>query len=143
MMRSARLFLSIVAAVVPIGCCPSQSGPTGAPVVFTATLAPGASAVHDFIPPPRTTQSNLLLTWSSGNLRISELVPTCPAGQEDQCTRLTDPIGAPAATPRTIRNIVTNQRPENRDRMKFLVENTSDEPASYTLTLEPGSAGCT
>ena len=142
-MRSPRLFLSIVAVVALIGCCPSKSGPTGAAVVFTSTLAPGARAVHDFVPPARTTQSDLLLTWSSGNLRVSELVPTCPAGQEDQCTRLTDPIEAPASTPRTIRNIVTNQRPENRDRMKFLVENTSGETASYTLTIHPMSAGCT
>lgn len=142
-MRSPRLPFSTVAMVVLIGCCPSQSGPTGAPLVFTSTLAANAMAVHDFVPPPRTTQSNLILTWSSGDLRVSELVPTCPAGQEDQCTRLSDPIEAPASTPRTIRNIVTNQRPENRDRMKFLVENTSDESASYTLTIEPRSAGCT
>ena len=105
--------------------------------------APGGRAVHDFVPPARTTQSDLILTWSSGNLRISELVPTCPAGDEDRCTRLSDPIEAPASTPREIRNIATNQRPENRERMKFLIENRSEETASYTFTIVPKSAGCT
>src|SRR5687767_625274 len=125
-MRTPRLLSSIVAGVLLVGCCPSQSGPTGAPVVFNATIAPGSRAVHDFVPPRRTTQSNLILTWTSGSLRISELNATCPPGDEDQCMRLTDPIEAPASTPRTIRIIAANQRPENRDRMKFLIENMSD-----------------
>ena len=70
-------------------------------------------------------------------------MPTCPAGDEDRCTRLSDPIEAPASAPREIRNIATNQRPENRDRMKFLIENRSEETSSYTFTIVPKSAGCT
>ena len=142
-MRIPRALLVVPALTCTVGCCPSRSQQTGAPVVFTGSVAPGGRAVHDFVPPARTTQSDLILTWSSGNLRISELVPTCPAGDEDRCTRLSDPIEAPASTPREIRNIATNQRPENRDRMKFLIENRSEETASYTFTIVPKSAGCT
>ena len=125
------------------GCCPSRSEQTGAPVVFSATVLPAARAVHDFIPPPRTTQSDVILAWSAGHLRFSELTPTCPPGDEDHCVRLTDPIEPPPSTPREIRVIATNQRPENRTRMKFLIENPSGETVSYTLTIVPRSAGCT
>ena len=142
-MRNSRLLCPTFALAIAVGCCPSKSQQTGAPLVFTATIAPGAAAVHDFAPPPQTTQSDLTLTWSAGDLRLSELIPTCLPGDEEHCLRLSDPIEALASMPRVIRNIVTNQQPENRSRMKFLIENTSGETASYTLTIVPRSAGCT
>ena len=142
-MRHPHLVCAAPALLFAIGCCPSKSQQTGAPLVFTAIIAPGARAVHDFVPPPQTTQSDLSLTWTSGDLRLSELVPTCPAGDEDNCARLSDPIEAVPSDSRVIRNIATNQRPENRLRMKFLIENTSGEATSYTLTIVPRSAGCT
>jgi hypothetical protein len=137
------LLLIAVSLFAASGCCPSRSEQTGAPVVFSATVAPFARAVHDFIPPPRTTQSDVTLTWSAGHLRFSELTPACPPGDEDHCVRLTDPIEPLPSTPREIRIIATNQRPENRNRMKFLIENSSGETVSYTLTIVPRSAGCT
>ena len=143
MRNSRRVFVTCVSLALAAGCCPSRSEQTGAPVVFNSSLAAGARAVHDFTPPPRTTQSDVTLTWSAGNLRFSELTPACPSGDEDHCVRLTDPIEALPSTPREIRIIATNQRPENRDRMKFLIENPSGEVASYTLTIVPRSAGCT
>ncbi len=142
-MRPTGLALTLVLLAAAIGCCPSRSQQTGTPVIFSGTIGPDAGVVHDFSPPPRTTQSDIDITWSSGNLRFSELMPTCPAGQEEQCVRLTDPIEAPASTPRQLRLIVTNQQLENRNRMKFLIENTSGETATYTFTITPRSAGCT
>ena len=137
--HSALGFVMLVLA----GCCPSQSQQTGAPLVFTGTIEAGGAAVHDFVPPPQTTQSDVALSWTGGQLLFSELVPTCPSGEERHCVRLTDPIGPGADSPRELRTTVTNQRPENRNRMKFLVENASDEAARYTLTIVPRSAGCT
>ena len=141
-MRSLHPALVFVALVLS-GCCPSRSQQTGVPVVLTGAIGPRGIAVHDFSPPPQTTQSDVILSWTSGSLHFSELVPTCPSGQEDHCVRLTDPIGARETTPRELRLIVTNQRPENRNEMKFLLENQADETASYTLTIVPRSAGCT
>jgi len=142
-MRTQRLVPLLAMLVVAAGCCPTRSQQTGAPVVLSGTIEPGGIAVHDFDPPPQTTQSDVILSWSSGNLRFSELIPTCPPGQEGHCTRLTGPIGARAEIPRELRIIVTNQRPENREQMKFLIENESSAAANYTLTIVPMSAGCT
>ena len=142
-MRTLCIASAVAVLACAAGCCPSRSPQTGAPVGFSGTIAPRGCAVHDFDPPPRTTQSNLDLSWNAGNLRLSELVPTCPAGQEDQCVRLTDPIEAQAPAQRSIHTVATNQRPENREQMKFLIENLSGEAAAYTLTIVPRSAGCT
>ena len=122
------------------------------PVAEPADRRAGRVQRHDRAPRPRCSRfrstasdhpSNLDLSWNAGNLRLSELVPTCPAGQEDQCVRLTDPIEAQAPAQRSIHTVATNQRPENREQMKFLIENLSGEAAAYTLTIVPRSAGCT
>ncbi len=141
-MRSAYPALVIVALTAG-GCCPSRSQQTGATVVLTGVIERGGIAVHDFTPPAETTQSDVTVSWTAGSVRFSEILPTCPPGQERECVRLTDPIGPDGMGTRELRLIVTNQRPENRHRMKFLLENSADEAASYTLTIVPRSAGCT
>jgi hypothetical protein len=138
---------ALMVAVGSGGCgCPTMSGPTGPSATLSSSVSARSQAVHDYAPPPGTTQMEVVVEWNDPaiQLRLMWIDAECDPLARDDCRRFSDPIGPLAMGPATtIRVTATNQGPAAGPQMRFVVVNLSDATATYTLSIAPRQAGCT
>lgn len=125
-------------------CAPT--GPSGAAVQFSGTVAGGGLTFHDVVVPADTDSVDVTVQWTpaEASLRLIQIDPSCDPTQNSACQRLSDPAGpTPGGSPTTISRSLNHQGQAATGRVRFMLENlTAGVSASYSGNATPKRHGC-
>ena len=137
---------ALVLCGISSGCGNCQpTGPSGAGVPFSGSLGAGGVAFHDIAAPADTDSFRVSMQWNppEARVRLTQIDPNCDPTQTPSCQAITDPQGpTPNGSPTSIDAYLSHQGDTASGRVRFMLQNSTEVPATYSGSATPTRHGC-